>query len=159
MGEEIERKFLVKGDQWRQGKKATHTCQGYLAITDDCTVRVRLQEKEAFLTIKGKSEGISRREYEYGIPVADAREMLARLCPQPHIEKNRYKVTHAGIEWEVDEFLKENRGLVVAEVELESEDQEIELPPWVGKEVSDDSRYSNANLARHPFSKWEGTSE
>ncbi|HBG05496.1 MAG: adenylate cyclase [Geobacteraceae bacterium GWC2_58_44] len=154
MGKEIERKFLVNGNQWRVGSKAAHTCQGYLVMAGECTVRVRLQEEQAFLTIKGKPEGITRLEYEYRIPAADARELLARLCLQPYIEKNRYDVMHAGVKWEVDEFLKENEGLVVAEVELESEEQLIDLPPWVGEEVSGDPRYSNANLVKNPYSRW-----
>lgn len=154
MAKEIERKFLVCGDQWRQGNQATHVCQGYLVSSGDCTVRVRLKGNEAFLTIKGKPEGISRLEYEYEIPDSDAKEMLDRLCIRPYIEKMRYKITHAGRQWEIDEFLKENEGLVVAEVELESEDQELELPPWVCEEVTSDTRYSNANLVKHPYSKW-----
>ena len=94
MGKEIERKFLVKGDGWR-GNKAMHTCQGYLPSMSDCTVRVRLQEGKAFLTIKGNAKGISRSEYEYKIPTADAKEILDHLCLRPHIEKNRYEVKHA----------------------------------------------------------------
>src|SRR5690349_3288951 len=142
MGTEIERKFLLKGDQWREGAKRVHTCQGYLAVVDNCTVRVRVQEEEAFVTIKGRAKGVSRSEYEYGIPVADAKEMLESLCEKPFIEKYRYHVQYAGKKWEIDEFLAENKGLLVAEIELESEDQQIELPPWVGQEVSDDRRYS-----------------
>lgn len=153
MGEEIERKFLVKGAEWRN-EKAVHTCQGYLPSGGDCTIRVRVQGEQAFLTIKGKTEGVSRLEYEYGIPVADAKELLDRLCLKPYIEKNRYYVVHAGVKWEVDEFLKENEGLIVAEVELESEDQPIDLPPWIGEEVSHDPRYRNANLVNHPYSRW-----
>lgn len=155
MAKEIERKFLVKGEEWRQNNQYVHTCQGYLSTGGDCTVRVRVQGERAFLTIKGKTEGFSRAEYEYPIPVADANEMLADLCQKPYVEKNRYKVMHAGVEWEVDEFLKENEGLVMAEVELESEDQQVELPPWVGEEVSHDPRYRNVNLMRHPYSAWE----
>jgi CYTH domain-containing protein len=115
--------------------------------------------EKAFLTIKGKSRGLSRPEYEYEIPVADAKEILDRLCQQPYIEKNRYKVAYAEMEWEIDEFLKENQGLIVAEVELESEEQQIEMPPWVGEEVSDDPRYSNANLVKHPYAQWGKGSE
>jgi adenylate cyclase len=155
MGTEIERKFLVTGEQWREGAKVIHTCQGYLATSADCTVRVRVQEDKAYLTIKGRTEGVSRLEYEYPIPVTDANELLERLCQQPYIEKIRHEVMHAGRKWEVDEFLKENQGLIVAEIELESDDQQIDLPPWVGEEVSDDPRYRNSNLVRHPYSQWE----
>jgi len=154
MGKEIERKFLVNGNEWRDGVSPVHTCQGYLVIDSDRTIRVRLQEERAFLTIKGKTEGISRSEYEYEIPAADARELLDGLCLQPYIEKNRYEIFHAGLKWEVDEFLKDNYGLVVAEVELESEEQQVDLPPWVGEEVSRDPRYGNANLVSNPYAKW-----
>jgi adenylate cyclase len=155
MGTEIERKFLVTGEEWRSADKRIHTCQGYLCTGNDCTVRVRVQEEKAYLTIKGRTEGVSRSEYEYGIPVKDANEMLEHLCQQPYIEKVRYEVMHAGRKWEVDEFLKENQGLIVAEIELESEDQQIEFPSWVGQEVSDDPRYRNSNLIRHPYSQWD----
>lgn len=155
MGTEIERKFLVKGDQWRDGSKPLHTCQGYLATGNDCTVRIRVQEEKAFITIKGKTEGLSRAEYEYPIPLDDATEMMHQLCQQPYIEKYRYKIMYGGKVWEVDEFRKENQGLVLAEIELESEDQQVELPPWVGEEVSHDPRYRNVNLMRHPYSEWE----
>ena len=154
MGQEIERKFLVNGDEWRSGKVA-HTCQGYLVTGNDTTVRVRLKDDKGYLTIKGKAEGISRLEYEYEIPIADAKDIMDRLCMKPLIEKKRYEVEHLGILWEVDEFFGENEGLIVAEVELESEDQQVELPSWVGKEVSDDRRYSNLSLVRYPFSQWK----
>jgi adenylate cyclase len=154
MGKEIERKFLVNGNEWRVGNKAVHICQGYLPSRADCAIRVRLLGEQAFLTIKGETEGITRLEYEYEIPVADAKEILARLCLQPYIEKNRYKVMHAGIKWEVDEFLTDNKGLIVAEVELESEEQRIDLPSWIGEEVSHDPRYRNASLIKHPYSQW-----
>lgn len=157
MGKEIERKFLVNNNEWRDGKTAVHTLQGYLVSGSDSTIRVRVQGERAFLTIKGKPEGITRLEYEYEIPVADAEEILARLCTRPYIEKNRYKIVYGRTEWEIDEFLKDNEGLVVAEVELESEDQQIDLPPWIGAEVSHDERYSNANLSRSPYSRWGKT--
>jgi len=156
MASEIERKFLVVGDQWRDGHKGVHICQGYLVAADNCTVRVRLKGDAAYLTVKGKAEGVSRLEYEYPIPLDDAKELLARLCMQPYVEKNRYEIEYEGLKWEVDEFLKENEGLIVAEVELESEQQQVELPPWVGAEVSSDSRYSNFNLVQHPYSTWGG---
>jgi CYTH domain-containing protein len=154
MAREIERKFLVKGYEWRENNSPVHTCQGYLSTGSDCTVRVRVMGDQAFLTVKGKPNGLSRLEYEYEIPVVDAEEILDRLCVQPHIEKNRYQIYYAGIKWEIDEFLKDNEGLIVAEVELESEGQKVELPPWVGEEVSHDPRYSNSNLARNPYRLW-----
>jgi adenylate cyclase len=154
MAQEIERKFLVKSDDWRHGVKPLHTSQGYLCSAEQSTVRVRIMGAKGYLTVKGKNKGLSRSEYEYEIPTNDAKEMLTTLCQQPNIEKNRYHVEYAGMTWEVDEFLKENQGLVVAEVELESEEQQVELPPWVGEEVSHDPKYLNVNLMKHPFSQW-----
>lgn len=157
MAKEIERKFLVKGDEWRdQCGAAVQTRQGYLAIESNCTVRVRQQEERAFLTIKGEPDGMTRLEFEFPIPAADAGELLERLCLQPCIDKLRYEVRYAGKKWEVDEFLGENQGLLVAEIELESEEEGVELPPWVGEEVTGDPSYGNASLARHPFSRWGG---
>ena len=155
MGTEIERKFLVAGNEWRDGNKPVHTCQGYLFSGSDCTVRIRLMDEQAYLTIKGRSRGITRLEYEYQIPAADAKEILDRLCMQPRIEKNRYTVTYAGTKWEVDEFLEENEGLIVAEVELQDEGEAVELPPWVSEEVSRDPKYSNFSLVKQPYSRWD----
>jgi adenylate cyclase len=154
MALEIERKFLVKNDDWRKDADPVHTAQGYLCSGEECTVRVRIMGEKGFLTVKGKTEGVTRSEYEYETPTDDAQEILARLAQHPYIEKNRYKVKYAGLEWEIDEFLKDNQGLVVAEVELASEKQRIELPPWVGKEVSDDPKYLNVNLMKQPYSRW-----
>jgi adenylate cyclase len=154
MGLEIERKFLVKDAAWKTGALGILYRQGYLLAEKDRTFRVRVVDQVGFLTIKGQTSGISRLEYEYPIPVQDANEMLDRLCLQPLIEKYRYRVEHAGLVWEVDEFLNENGGLILAEVELEEAGQQIALPPWIGAEVSDDPRYYNANLVRHPFTKW-----
>jgi len=155
MGTEIERKFLVIGNAWRELAVGTEYRQGYLCSGSDRTVRVRIAGGKAFLTIKGKSSGISRMEFEYAIPVEDARVLLAELCEQPVIDKIRYKVDYRGFVWEVDEFLGDNAGLLVAEIELEEEEQAFEKPPWVGAEVSADRRYSNAGLVRFPFSRWE----
>src|SRR5262245_38007879 len=127
MGKEIERKFLIEGDAWRTGKGTTYR-QGYLSTAKERSVRVRLSGNRATLTIKGVTHGATRSEYEYEIPVRDAEEMLDNLCERPLIEKRRYKLDHAGLTWEVDEFFGENEGLVVAEVELKSEDQAIEFP-------------------------------
>ncbi|NER49886.1 MAG: CYTH domain-containing protein [Symploca sp. SIO1A3] len=154
MATEIERKFTVKNDQWRRLATGIVYRQGYIATKKGITVRVRLVGKQGYLTIKGSTVGISRTEYEYPISATDAQEMLDNLCQSPLIEKTRYKIEHAGLIWEVDEFAGENQGLVVAEVELTEENQIIELPAWIGKEVSDDPRYFNANLVQHPYSQW-----
>lgn len=153
MGTEIERKFLVVGEGWRAGE-GTRYRQGYLPTTGEVTVRVRLSGEHGFLTIKGPTVGLQRAEFEYEVPIEEARELLDTLCTRPQIEKTRYELEHAGRLWQVDEFHAENQGLVMAEVEIENEDEEVELPPWVGTEVSDDPRYTNARLARHPFSRW-----
>lgn len=158
MSTEIERKFLVKSEDWRTLATGKLYRQGYLSTKKGCTVRVRLVGNQGYLTIKGSTQGISRAEYEYPIPAEDAQEMLENLCDRPLIEKNRYKIELAGLIWEVDEFAGENQGLIVAEVELTNENQIIELPDWIGQEVSDDPRYFNANLTQHPFSKWSENS-
>jgi CYTH domain-containing protein len=153
MGIEIERKFLVVHDSWKSIAGEGLFCrQGYLCSGDGKTVRVRVMGEHAFLTIKGPTNGISRAEFEYGIPVADA-ECLFTLCGNL-VEKTRYIVTHAGQAWELDVFSGMNAGLVVAEIELESEQQEIDVPDWLGREVSGDTRYYNASLSVHPFMLW-----
>ena len=154
---EIERKFLVIGDSWRQGAAGIQFRQGYLCTDPERTVRVRLAGEAGTLTIKGKTEGISRAEFEYLIPADEAAELLDRLCLRPLIEKTRFRVEHAGRTWEIDEFFGVNEGLVLAEVELESADAQPELPPWAGQEVSDDPRYYNASLVQYPFSTWRDT--
>lgn len=158
MAVEIERKFLVTGTQWKKNAAGLLYRQGYLSFDKERTVRVRIAGKKGFLTIKGISEGISRLEFEYEIPLADANSLLAELCHQPLIEKKRYTVEHKGFTWEIDEFFGENKGLTVAELELASENQSFEKPVWIGDEVSDDHRYFNASLARHPFSQWKNDS-
>lgn len=152
MATEIERKFLVTGNAWRQGEGVCFS-QGYLNRDKDRTVRVRIAGEQAFLTIKGRTEGASRAEFEYEIPLADGQALLA-LCERPLIDKIRRVVVHAGNTWEVDEFLGENAGLVVAEIELQSEDQPFELPNWLGAEVTHDARYFNSSLSSHPFGVW-----
>jgi len=154
MAKEIERKFLVKRDSWRGQEAGKRYRQGYLSTVKERTVRVRTAGEKGYLTIKGISVGASRSEYEYEIPVADANEMLDRLCERPLIEKTRYRVPHDGLVWEIDEFEGENSGLIVAEVELEDEHQSVTLPDWVGQEVTRDPRYFNANLVGKPFGKW-----
>jgi CYTH domain-containing protein len=154
MAIEIERKFLVKGVAWRSLGAGTLYCQGYLSTRKDCSVRVRLVGEQGYLTIKGLTEGYSRAEYEYLIPAEDARELLHQLCDRPLIEKTRYKIEYAGLIWEVDEFAGENQGLIIAEVELPDENHSVDLPDWVGQEVTDDPRYFNVNLAQHPYREW-----
>ena len=154
MGVEIERKFLLQGDAWRGLGQAVLLRQGYLSSARERVVRVRIEGEQAMLTIKGANVGATRGEWEYPIPLADAAELLDGLCEQPLIEKYRHRIEHAGMAWEVDEFLGANAGLIVAEIELASEDQPFEKPDWVGAEVSGDARYYNANLIRHPFSQW-----
>ena len=152
MGVEIERKFLVTGTQWR-AVEPTFYRQGYLCRDGQWTVRIRVAGETGFLTIKGETVGATRPEFEYPIPIEDARDMLDR-CREPIIEKHRYRVEHAGRVWEVDEFHGDNQGLVVAEIELESEQQSIELPDWVGPEVTHDRRYFNSRLSVDPYKNW-----
>jgi adenylate cyclase len=154
MGVEIERKFLVKRDRWNPAIAGTRYCQGYVTSGKGRTVRVRIAGDQGFLTLKGPTRGLSRAEFEYPIPLADAEELLNTLCDRPLIEKIRYKINHAGLLWEVDEFLGENQGLLMAEVELTDAQQSVTLPDWVGQEVSGDRRYFNAYLVRHPFQSW-----
>jgi adenylate cyclase len=156
MGQEIERKFLVTGDGWREGAEGTLYRQGYLAKDADRTVRVRVAGAKAYLTIKGRSKGASRAEYEYEIPMQDAEELLD-LCEGPLVEKTRHKIQHAGHTWEVDVFHGDNEGLVMAEVELEREDAHVEMPGWAGKEVSGDPRYYNSSLSQKPYKTWAGS--
>jgi adenylate cyclase len=152
MAIEIERKFLVVGDAWRDAPAVFYS-QGYLNRDKARTVRVRIAGEEAFLTVKGASVGASRAEFEYPIPLWDARELLA-MCEQPLIEKNRRKIPHEGLIWEVDEFLGENLGLIVAELELPAEDTVFTRPDWIGEEVTGDARYFNSNLSRTPVTRW-----
>ncbi len=154
MAKEIERKFLVLGDAWKDLGDAIFYRQGYLLAGKGTTVRVRTIGAKAYLTIKGPSVGLSRLEFEYKIPQADALEMLHKLCDKPLIEKSRTTIQVEGMAWEIDEFYGANVGLVLAEIELESEGQQFTKPPWIGREVSDDSRYFNANLARRPYTQW-----
>lgn len=151
---EIERKFLVSGNTWKQSAEGILFRQGYLSTDKQRTVRVRIAGTQGFMTVKGLTVGISRAEFEYPIPIEDARTMLDSLCLAPLIEKWRYTVIDHGVQWEIDEFLGENAGLVIAEVELERDDQQVALPGWVGQEVSGDPRYFNANLIAHPYRTW-----
>ncbi len=157
MGTETERKFLVVSGEWRKNAKGTLYVQGYISTEKDRTVRVRIAGEEGFITIKGAPDasGISRSEFEYKIPKADAQQMLDTLCHGTKVEKTRYKIPFAGLTWEVDEFKGANAGLIVAEVELPSADHPVTLPPWAGAEVSHDGRYANASLSKIPYSQWK----
>lgn len=151
---EIERKFLLKSNDWRPGATGTLYRQGYLCTDPERTVRIRLGGNQAILAIKGGGDGIARVEFEYPIPAPEAEQLLDALCLHPLVEKVRYLVPFAGLTWEIDEFLGANAGLLLAEVELERVDQKVPIPPWIGAEVTGDPRYYNAWLARHPFGTW-----
>jgi CYTH domain-containing protein len=153
MGKEIERKFRVTGEGWRGGEPAEYR-QGYLSTDKERTIRVRTAGEKAWLTIKGITRGATRSEYEYPIPRDDADSLLDELCLRPLIEKRRYRVEHEGEVWEIDEFFGDNEGLVVAEIELEREDQAFARPDWLGEEVTGEPRYYNVNLVEHPFKDW-----
>jgi len=154
MSVEIERKFLVRDDRWKVLGQGVLLRQGYLSSHPDRIVRVRIEGDAAMLTIKGRSVGATRGEWEYPIPLTDAQAFLDSLCERPIIEKYRSRIRFEGMVWEVDEFLGENAGLVVAEIELEREGQAFVEPDWIGEEVTQDARYFNANLLCHPYRAW-----
>ncbi len=155
MSYEIERKFLVAGDSWREQCDAGEVMrQGYLAGGKQGSVRVRLSGTQAWLNIKGATVGAKRREFEYLIPVVDAEIILDELCHGPLIEKTRFRLRHGDHTWEIDVFAGDNDGLVVAEVELDAADEAVELPAWLGHEVTEEARYYNVALVEHPFSQW-----
>ncbi|HEB97183.1 MAG TPA: CYTH domain-containing protein [Sedimenticola thiotaurini] len=155
MAIEIERKFLVTGDGWRdQVIGQDRLKQGYLCNRENATVRVRVGGGRALLNIKSATTGIRRAEYEYEIPLQEGEELLRTMARQPVIDKTRYRVRHGGHVWELDVFEGANRGLVIAEVELASEDEPFERPEWAGEEVSGDPRYYNASLIEHPYREW-----
>jgi len=155
MAKEIERKFLLRSEDWRGLAPGKAYVQGYLAGSEDCSVRVRIVEDAATLTIKSATIGAVCNEFEYEIPLADARQILSTLARKPLIEKTRYVIEYKGFCWEVDEFHGRNQGLTVAEIELEREAQAFEKPAWIGEEVTGDPRYYNANLARTPYDEWQ----
>jgi len=155
MGIEIERKFLVTNDEWKKKGKPFRVMQGYLQRNKECTIRVRVIDDKSFITIKGENTGATRLEFEYAIPVIDALELVDNLCFKPLIDKTRYILDYKGLTWEIDEFHRENSGLVIAEVELKSESQKIELPAWIGEEVTGDERYYNSYLTTHPYHDWK----
>lgn len=154
MGIEIERKFLIDKTKLPPLTNGYVIKQGYIKTAGLNTVRVRIRDGQAFLTLKSSSQGSSRLEFEYLIPVADAEEMLENLCQRPFIDKMRYLIEHEGHTWELDIFEGENKGLIVAEIELSSEEEDFVLPEWVGEEVTEDKRYANSNLIEHPYSEW-----
>lgn len=152
---EIERKFLLANDHWRaQSDKGVVMRQGYLSGSKRSSVRVRIAGEQANLNIKSTTLGITRQEYEYPIPLTDASELLDTLADGPLIEKTRYHVQHDAHTWEIDVFAGDNQGLVVAEIELENEDEAFEKPEWLGEEVSADPRYYNVCLVKHPYKDW-----
>ncbi len=155
MGTEIERKFMVIGDSWcRQVTRKVEIIQGYIARGSNCTVRIRIAGETARITVKGKSTHFTRAEYEYPIPVEDARQMLDTFAPDRRIYKTRNFLIVDGAEWVVDEFHDTNHGLIMAEIELSAEDTPISIPAWLGQEVSTDQRFGNAYLVEHPYSGW-----
>ena len=162
MGTEIERKYLVRKAEWRSHKQQLQSqflnigkqyCQGYIPTENGTTVRVRIVGDTGYITLKSKVVGHTRLEFEYLIPVKDAREMLTAFCVEPLIEKVRYRINFGNLVWEVDEFMGENEGLIIAEVELENEQQQIDIPYWIEREVND-KKYFNSYLVKHPYSQW-----
>lgn len=155
MAKEIERKFLVLNDDYKIQSEGILYKQGFLSVRKERVVRIRLVGNKGFLTVKGITKNISRCEFEYEIPLKEAEYMLSELCEKPIIIKYRYKIPMGKFVWEVDEFMEDNKGLVIAEIELEEEKQEYPIPSWLGKEVSENPRFYNANLVRFPYMKWE----
>lgn len=158
MGIEIERKFLVKDTGFLEAYSGEFLAQGYLSAEPKRTVRVRIKGEKAWLTIKGKNEGIKRSEFEYEIPISDAQELI-KMCKGEIVEKIRYKIEVDGYIWEVDKFLGKNDGLILAEIELSDENENPSLPSWVSEEVSSDSRYFNSYLFLHPYTAWSDKKE
>ncbi|MBQ8829794.1 MAG: CYTH domain-containing protein [Burkholderiaceae bacterium] len=155
MAKEIEKKFLVVSDEWREGAVGTHYRQGYLNSVKERTVRIRTINDKAFLTIKGLTVGCTRLEFEYPIPFEDCNKLLDELAEKPIIEKTRYKIPAGdGLTWEIDEFHGVNEGLIVAEIELPTEETPFTKPSWLGEEVSSDPRYFNSNLVANPYTTW-----
>jgi len=156
MAKEIEKKFLLNNAQWRDSiQQSRQFIQGYLVGSKKASIRVRLEGEKAFINIKSATLAITRDEYEYEIPLSEAKEMLDKLCEKPLINKIRHDVVYADKKWEIDEFQEENAGLIVAEIELSTIDENFEMPDWVGQEVSDDTRYYNVCLVKQPYSSWD----
>ena len=155
MPKEIERKYLLVDNSWKNftvGRSAFR--QGYIAKSNDCLVRIRISDKEAWITVKGKQVGFTRPEFEYQIPISDAEELLKEFSSENQIVKTRFFLEYQENKWIVDVFEGGNSGLIIAEIELESEMSDFALPPWIGKDVTTDFRYTNSNLAEHPFAEW-----
>ena len=155
MAVEIERKFLVLDHSFKEGVTGKAMMQGYVCSEDHKTVRARISDKSAWLTIKGPTAGFSRSEFEFEIPVDEANALLDSLAPERRVQKTRYCVEHQGHTWEVDVFAGPNAPLILAEIELNSESETFEKPVWLGQEVTEDSRYYNSYLAEHPYSSWK----
>lgn len=161
MGKETERKYLVKSDIYKTLGTGTHYHQGYIPTVNGMTVRIRIAGDKAYITMKDHAVGFTRHEFEYPIPVADAMQMLDLMCAKPQIEKYRYVIPATapdpslGLCWEVDEFLGDNTGLVIAEIETPSEDTQFDIPEWVGEEVTGDKRYYNSHLCSNPYKDWK----
>lgn len=157
MSVEIERKYLIKDEKWRESvREAQHITQGYIK-SEDATVRIRCYKDDytAVITVKGKRDGISRLEFEYTIPFDDAKEMQEKLCQARLVEKTRHLIKYEGMLWELDEFHGDNEGLFIAEIELMDEEQTYQLPDWVGEDVSYDNRYRNSRLCVYPYKDWD----
>lgn len=155
MATEIERKFLLKDSSWKElVDEGTQYTQGYLVGSKHASVRVRIQGKRAFLNIKSATIDITRQEFEYEIPLDEATEMLETLCEKPLIDKVRYLIKNENHVWEIDVFSGDNNGLIVAEIELKDKNENFTKPDWLGEEVSDDERYYNVCLVKHPFKDW-----
>lgn len=152
---EIERKFLLNNQDWRKAVScSTRIRQGYMGEVDKASVRIRVQGEKANINIKSASLSMTRMEYEYEIPLSEAEEMLNQLCNQPQVDKTRFIVEQAPHKWEIDEFYGDNKGLLVAEIELSDESESFEKPAWLGEEVTEDPRYYNVNLIKHPYKNW-----
>jgi CYTH domain-containing protein len=154
MGREIERKYLVKSQEWKKDSKGILIKQGYLSTSLKRIVRVRIEGKKGFLTVKSMRSDILRDEFEYEIPYKDADYLLKNICIKPLIEKKRYKINFHGMTWEIDEFDGANKGLIIAEIELSSKSQQFEKPIWIGEEVTGEPKYLNVNLVKTPFNTW-----
>ena len=155
MKKEIERKFIVLNKSYKDLGSYDYCIQGYIPSTSEPLIRIRTIGNKSFLTMKSAISGITRLEYEYEIPNQDARDLLKLFCKESIVEKNRYIISYKSTIWEIDEFLGNNKGLVVAEVELNAEDQSYDKPEWIGREVSTDQKYYNYNLVHHPYKEWD----
>lgn len=153
---EIERKYLVNKILWQNLRDPVSACfiqQAYLSVDPKCSVRIRIKDSKALITIKGETMGMSREEFEYTVPLNDGLEIM-RMAGTPVITKHRYQMQQDGFTWEIDEFYGDNEGLIIAEVELENENQDPEWPEWIDREVTGDPRYFNIQLAINPINHW-----